>query len=215
MLCSALKLTFRSQDKFFEDLLKDTKVQTWFETRLSVAKNMSTLRAKMSNIVSAPKIWLLTGVYTMQDGQSFSIRTQETSTKATGNAPVTDATGLSSLLGVKVGVSVHIGNGIHAISSAPINGRKVWAAQWIRVKAKYVPAKDLKNNKNAIVNQLQLLDEWSVGTERGDDEEPPTVELELETEAIESEDEEIPEWNEEQWQEFDKRVDGLLQDLGE
>ena len=64
-----------------------------------------------------------------------------------------------------------------------------------------------------IKRELQLLDQWSWGTERCDDEEPPTVELDLEIEDIEVNDGEVLNWSVIQLQQLERRVDGLLRDL--
>jgi hypothetical protein len=111
-------------------VLKQDAVQTWFETMFSVAKSIT---AVTNNLVKAPHVWLLTGTYVIEDGTVFSVRKESSSSNAAAKAPVPEPSGLAALAGLKVGATVRLGDGIEAQASTQIEGKKVWAAQWMKV----------------------------------------------------------------------------------
>ena len=124
-------------DQFFEDyLLKQDAVKEWFETRLSVARS---LLASAKNIMSLPEIWLLTGTYVIQDGTVCSVRKETSSTHASARIPLPELTGISELASLHLHATIRLGDGIEAQASHRIEGRKIWAAQWIKVGAVAVP----------------------------------------------------------------------------
>ena len=112
-------------------MLKQDAVREWFETRLSVARSIT---AAVNNLVKAPDIWLLTGTYIVEDGTVFSIRKVNSSSDASASVPIPEPTGLTELVGSKVGAKIRLGSGIEAQASTQIEGKKVWAAQWIKVR---------------------------------------------------------------------------------
>jgi hypothetical protein len=121
----------QSSDKFFEDyLLKQDTARQWFQTRLSVARSIT---ASVNNLIKAPDMWLLTGMYIIEDGTVFSVRKESSSSDASAKMPIPEPTGLTELAGVKIGATISLGNGIEALASTQIEGKKVWAAQWIKV----------------------------------------------------------------------------------
>jgi hypothetical protein len=96
----------------------------------SVAKSIT---AVTNNLVKAPHVWLLTGTYVIEDGTVFSVRKESSSSNAAAKAPVPEPSGLAALAGLKVGATVRLGDGIEAQASTQIEGKKVWAAQWMKV----------------------------------------------------------------------------------
>ncbi|KAL1797140.1 hypothetical protein ACET3X_003746 [Alternaria dauci] len=206
------KLEIIDSDKFFEDyLLKQDAVRQWFETRLSVARSIT---AAVNNLIKAPDMWLLTGIYIIEDGTVFSVRKESSSSHASAKMPIPEPTGLTGLAGLKAGATIRIGNGIEAQASTQIEGEKVWAAQWIKVKARYVAISKLRKNTEAVMHTVVLQDVWSTGTTRGWDDEPQAVELGLSNMHEDSTEEgNTSLFDEEWWSKFDDKLASHLEDL--
>jgi hypothetical protein len=196
-----------------EKVLTDPKARLWFETTLSVA---SYLKAIYKNIVASPKIWLLTGVYLMDDAKVFTLESKSDDNSVAVNIPIPEPTGLAALLGVSPGASVSLGKRYTATAMTQILGGKVWAAQWTRVKAKYIPINKKCTGSQLLINQLQLLDVWSTGTSRGDGGQRSIVELEIDiTHDGRAINDDGDEYDDEVWMKFEEHVDDLIDDLGE
>jgi hypothetical protein len=201
-------LTQLSPHKFFEEnVLKQDSAHLWLETRLSVAHK---LQRMWKNIFAAPKIWLLTGVYYMEDAQVYTIRSESSSADARVTVPIPEPSGITAMLGVKAGMKFKFGREQVIEAEAQILGRKVWAAQWTRVGARYFIKEDASTELSP--KQLRLLDVWSVGTERGDND-PWVAELSLPESGSGDGLEAGEEYDEKMWKEFENSVDALLEDL--
>ena len=203
-------LTERSPYTFFEEnVLKADPARLWLETRLSVANK---LKRMLKNIIAAPKIWLLTGVYYMENAQVYTIRTKSSSADAKITVPIPEPSGIAAMLGANAGAKFSLGNQWEIEAGAQISGKRVWAAQWTRVGARFFLAEDASTELSP--KQLRLLDVWSVGTERGDDE-PWTTELSLLEKGSDEGAEAGQEYDEKTWKEFEEDVERLLDDLAE
>ena len=123
-------LTASRPDEFFRDnVLKEGAARDWFQTRLSIANKLHTL---YKNLVAAPKIWLLTGIYLIEDAVTYRISSKASSNAASVSVPIPEPSGLAALLGVSVGTRFDFGKASTGVSGTQILGRKVWAAQWQR-----------------------------------------------------------------------------------
>ncbi|CAI6331710.1 unnamed protein product [Periconia digitata] len=204
------KVEIIDSDKFFDDhLLKQEAVRQWFETRFSVARSIT---AAVNNLVKAPHVWLLTGKYVIEDGTVFSVRKESSSSHTAAKVPVPEPSGLSDLAGLKVGVTVRLGNGVEAQASTQIEGRKVWAAQWIKVKARYVANSKAKSDSATVVQTLELHDVWSTGTTRRWDDEAPALQLEKVLDDT-AEIDDSSSFDEAWWDRFEDKLAEHLEDL--
>lgn len=192
-------------------MLEQDSVQIWFKSRFQVARRIS---AATKNIFGIPKIWLLTGVYVIEDGHSYTVRGTSNSVNLTGTLPLPEPTGLAALLGLNLGATVALGNGVEATAETMMPGKKVWAAQWIRVKAQFVSEKETETNASALIQKIQLTDEWSSGTDRTGEGDDQFVQLTLdETEDESATEETAIDWNEEQRKEFFAELDKVDEHL--
>lgn len=191
--------------------MKNSKARIWLQTRLSVANK---LKAVYGNVFGAPKIWLLTGIYLMDDAVSFVNISHSKSIAASASVPIVEPTGIAALLGASVGARFNMGSGFQGQAFATVKGTKVWAAQWTRVHARFAVGGDQAALGR---HDLRLLDVWSTGTTRGsrgkDGETRVEVSLGDSKEDDASEAEGNDEYPEEIWARFMEEVDELLDDL--
>lgn len=214
-------LTPSSADDFFKDfVLKEEVARQWLRTRLSVAHKMCAL---YKNVVSAPKIWLLTGIYLIDDAATYRISSKSSSNAVSVNVPIPEPSGIAALLGVSAGTRFDFGRGSTGVAETQILGRKVWAAQWHRVDAKYVSAKDSRWDADSLGNQVKILDVLTLGAERGESDEIEIAEVKLADNEATAQDGELEkaeldnkvEYDDAMWQRFEEEVDDLLEELEE
>lgn len=105
-------------------------MRQWFETRLSVARS---IQSGVKNLFSPPSIWLLTGLYIIEDGTVCSVRKETSSNDGSIKVPIPEPTGIAELGKLHLHGTLRLGNGIEAQASHKIEGPKIWAAQWIKV----------------------------------------------------------------------------------
>lgn len=204
-----------SPDAFFQDsVLSNPKARLWLETRLSVASHFKTV---YKNVVSSPTIWLLTGVYLIDDAKVLVVTSRSSNDSMSGKAPVPEPTGLATLLGISPGASISVGSSYTVQAYTQILGRKVWAAQWARVKARYCHVDMASATTQLDLNQLKLLDIFSTGTSRGESMANDIVELNLDAANAEKGDNAKggEAYDEKLWVEFEERVEELVDDLGD
>lgn len=211
-------LTPLSPSEFFEvNVLREKAARLWLETRLSIANRLYQL---MKNVVAAPKIWLLTGIYFMEDATTYTISSKASLNAASLTVPIPEPTGLAALLGVAIGARVSLGKQFVGQAAAQISGKRVWAAQWQQVSAKYVYAKRGDWDAEALGKQLQLFDVVNLGTERGDTDEVRLAEVGLAKNRVILDDGAVGElgsgeneYDEDMWARFEEEVDDLLNEL--
>jgi hypothetical protein len=172
------------------------------------------LRRVFKNAFALPKIWILTGIYYMEDATVFHVRSKSSETTTSGTIPIPEPTGMAQLLGVNPGMTISFGRTVEGQAIAQIGGERVWAAQWTQVGAKYFDAKGSKQQIDLAINQLKLLNVWSVGTERAPGVQERIAELSIVKSPREDQEEDAaPEYNESMWKEFEQHLDSLLEDL--
>jgi hypothetical protein len=206
-----VKLIFSSDTFFRQNVLSEDAARLWLETRLSVA---SKFRAWWQNTTKAPKIWLLTGIYLMEDAVTYTVSARSTSGGASTSIPIPEPTGLAALLGVAVGAKFAVGRGFEAQAIAQIQGQKVWAAQWTPVSVKYLCVAHSEWSANKLQSQIQLLDAEDMGNVRSDDVNLAEVSLGTDTPEGDGEVGES-ELDEAKWALFEESLDQLLGDLQE
>jgi hypothetical protein len=191
-------------------MLDEPAASTWLRTRLSVARK---LKATYSNLVSAPKIWMLTGLYYIEDAKVYQLRAKSKSGNASIPIPIPDPTGIAALLGLTVAPNASAGKGSEIAAGTDFSGKMVWAAQWQRVHAKY--STDSKPTVGESF-QLRLLNIYSAETERDDEIEDIFAQVSL----GDDQDPELAsstggeeDYCEETWKLFEEEVADLLEEL--
>ena len=198
-----------SPQKFFEDhVLTHKPARLWLQASLSVA---SKLRAKCKNLLGVPKIWLLTGIYLMEDAVTYSVSLKSSSQSASISIPVPEPTGVAALLGLAVGTRLDLGHNLEGHALAQISGRKVWAAQWLCVSARYLPAQEAPWEAPALGKILNLLDVWSLTSERSDDIE----QVEVDMSNITGDGDQTEDYDDATWNLFESKVQELLEEAEE
>lgn len=129
--------------------------------------------------------------------------------------PLPEPTQLTSLLQLNIGSKVKLGRNAVVARGTQINGKKVWAAQWQRVDAKYMSVAKWKDDMG--VKRLKLLPLFSTQTVRAAPrEEQAAAEVTLagdeETEP-EGDTHETP--SEEYWGLFDREVQKVEDDYAD
>jgi hypothetical protein len=160
-----------------------------------------------------PEIWLLTGVYLIEDATTWSIRDKSSNTSYTGSIPLPEPTALTSLLGLNPSLHYEVGKSFIKKEGTQILGRKVWAAQYQRIKAKYYTVAD---GTESPVDTIKLLSILSTQKSRGEGE---FIELNIsddfELEQSGDEVQEDQEFTEDYWKEFETDVEELTEELAE
>jgi len=192
--------------------LAENEARIWLQTRLSVAHK---LKALYKNLVSAPKIWMLTGIYLIEDAVTFSVTSKSSSGTLAGSDPLAECTGIAALLGVSRGAKVSLGEKLEALAGTQILGKRVWASQWKQVHARYALG---SSSLLAATYNLRLLDIWGIGTQRGSGDGDIFAQVSMcdgqDPESWAAE-EGKGEYSEDVWKVFMAEVDGLLDDLEE
>lgn len=195
---------------FFQDVvLKSEAAQKWLQVRLTVADKFPT---RVKNLVKpSPSIWLLTGVYLMTNASHQLVMSSSSTHKGAIQVPVPEPSGVAAALGVSsVGGSVSSESKKSLGSSATIEGERVWAARWQKVRVKRVVVTEWEET---LGNQIRLLEVFSTGVVRGPKELPENKMVSVELAATEDEEEiELSSGSLQQddWAEFDEEVDLLI-----
>jgi hypothetical protein len=152
-----------------------------------------------------PKIWLLIGLYHIQDAVTFSAYSQSAEGGISGSSPLPEPTGLANLLQLKVGMKAKFGDNAVVQRGTQISGKKVWAALWQRVDAKFMSVKKWENHMGG--RQLKLLDIYSWQTVRAGEGEQAVAEVALaEDEGEQVVQDSTLDLGKDYWEDFDKEV---------
>jgi hypothetical protein len=143
--------------------MKTAKAQTWVTTRVSVGRGMKHLKGIRRQV---PIIWLLTGVYFLDDAISWSTHGKQNQKAAEFDIPIPDPTGFAELLQAKGKARYATKSGRVFEHGMQIADRKVWAASFQRLGVEYM---HLKQGMEVLPNQISLLDVFS--TARGPEDE--------------------------------------------
>lgn len=159
-----------------------------------------------------PKIWLLTGIYEIEDATTCVVTRKSSKSGVNATVPIPEPTGLATLL-LQPGAKVELGSGTTISSRVQIMGMKVWAAQWQQVEAKFLLAEDWKD-KGEIANRLKLLDLVSLQVERGTAD-TKYAEVDLNDEDVASVQGDGELLDEDYWAMFDREVERTEEDFEE
>ncbi|KAK4903049.1 hypothetical protein LTR49_026892 [Elasticomyces elasticus] len=190
----------------YKAIFNEQPVLEWLQARLSIAHSLT---ADLKYFFSRFSIWMLVGIYLVDNARVHSVSSGGQNANLDAKMPLPEPTGLAALAGATVGGSFHLSQNVWATARSKILGRKVWAGQWIKIKARYC---DPSAEKPVVdPKQIKLLSVWSQGTEREDDDRPGTALLSLAADGAETEAEE--QLTEAEWAKFDSELDQLLEDL--
>jgi len=191
--------------KYLENVvLKSEEAQIWLSTRLAVSRRQKLLKDLTFN---HPKLWMLTGLYLMDDATTVHVSSRDGSVGATASAPIPDPLMISELLQAGVGAKVEFGVNYVLSSGSTIEGKRVWAAQWQQIKADYVVTSDDSSKPL----QVNLTDKLSIRKARG---EKNVAALNVsESKMEEQKDDSDETYDQNYWNEFDKELDELLEDM--
>ncbi|KAK0510849.1 hypothetical protein JMJ35_006401 [Cladonia borealis] len=161
----------REPEKFFEDvLLQDLEARRWISANLSVDKKLDYLRIKLR---SPPGIWLLTGIYLIEDAHNLLTIDAASGISAQVTMPLPDPSMITQLLQANPNLHFKVGSGKLLASNAQILGPKVWAAQFQMIG----PGPMLRRpGEEFAFNRVKLLNIYS-SYMRGDEAESEDVVL--------------------------------------
>ncbi|KAK4444795.1 hypothetical protein QBC34DRAFT_442299 [Podospora aff. communis PSN243] len=199
---SGLRVELKDAPKFFQEniLAEGSKARLWLETRLS-----------------APSVWLLTGVHLIDNAVAYTVSSKQLSNAASAAVPIPDPTLIAEMLGASVGARFSVGRGFDLEATSQVRGRRIWRAQWTRVSVKYftVRATAAGPQPQRLGNQFGLLDVEDIGSVRSNEIHMAEVGVvDASKDEGEIQDVEV-ELDDEQWAEFERILDQLLEDLGE
>lgn len=199
-------------DKFFDDIvLTNDEARFWLESRLAVIRKLQILKGYLG---LTPKIWLLTGLYHMQDAVTFTTHGKSSLGGFSTSVPLPEPTGLASLLQLKIGSNAKFGQDAVVQRGTQISGKKVWAALWQQIGAKYTSVGGWEENMG--VRQLKLLDVYSWQTVRAEKKEQAVAEVTLSDNGdVETAEAIGPDPGNEYWELFDKEVTKIEADYRE
>jgi hypothetical protein len=120
----------RPEDFLNNEVLSNEKASKTLSIWLSAA--MRNFAVAAIKIMAGPSIWLLTGVYIMEDARTFTVIKKEKSLSAGISAST-----VAALTSVAVGASIDIGATPALRTNAIVSGRCVWAAQYRQLDINY------------------------------------------------------------------------------
>lgn len=148
----------------------------------------------------------------MCDASFLSVSKKASDFGATAAIPIPEPTGLATLLGLTISGKAQISSGATITAGAKILGKRVWAAQWQRVDAKYISLE--KWNRGDHPNHLKLLSIISLQAKAGPLDKVEVAEVTL----VDGEhlDEGKPsQLDEDYWKVFDKEIKDIEEELEE
>jgi hypothetical protein len=143
--------------------MKTARAQTWITTRVSVGRGMKHLKGVTRQV---PMLWMLTGVYFLDDAISWSTHGRQNQKGAEVNMPIPDPTGFAELLQAKATARYATKSGRVFEHGMQIADRKVWAASFQRLDVEYM---HFKQGLKVLPNQISLLDVFSAARGREDE----------------------------------------------
>lgn len=151
----------RAQDFFNAVILTTPKAHTWVTSRVSVGRAMKRLKDVMLQV---PVVWMLTGVYFLDDAISWSTHGRQNQKGAEVNMPIPDPAGFAELLQLKAKAQYTTKSGRVFEHGMQIADRKVWAASFQRLNVEYMY---FRQGMKVLPNQISLLNVFSAA--RGDE----------------------------------------------
>lgn len=207
-----MTIYFRPEAFFDQVVLTNDDARFWLESRLAVVRKLQILRGYLG---LTPKIWLLTGLYLITDAVTFSAYGSSSENTIGGAVPLPEPTQLTALLNLNIGSKVNLGRNAIVARGTQISGRKVWAAQWQRVDAKYMSVAKWKDDMGA--KRLKLLPLFSTQTVRA----APVEEQAAAEVTLAGDEETEPEANtdkdpsEEYWELLDREIQKVEDDYAD
>ena len=154
-----------------------------------------------------PNLWLLTGLYVIEDGVTWSHSGRSSNIGGTAYAPVIDPTLVSTLLKINPGGNIKIGSTTLEQTQTQILGRKVWAARYQKIGASFVTHVE---NAEVLPKRLRLLNILSAQRGRGEENE---VDLSLDQPSPPALNEAAGEYDDAYWKEFENDAREIDQKL--
>ncbi|KAK3339812.1 hypothetical protein B0T25DRAFT_466645 [Lasiosphaeria hispida] len=153
------RITLKDPQKFLSG--KVLAVDSTFETVqkwLSISTHEYVLK-KLSRFKWWPKIWIVTGVYELEDCTSFSWNKSDMSAEAGVAAEI------MTLLNIPLGGTGNIARSYSKSTQQTFPGRSVWAARYQLLDARYIHVTESErdNPTTSIHMPLQLKAIWSSG----------------------------------------------------
>jgi hypothetical protein len=150
-----------SPKKFLNEVvLKTDDGLLWLSSRIAISRSLRATRAMALDI--CPKIWFVTGIFTMDDAKSYHIRSKDSNHALGGYAPL-DALGISTLLQINPGARIETSSGHEVQAGNQVFGTKVWAAQFERLDVKYITR---RTGEPILLGEVSLLNIHSSSTYR-------------------------------------------------
>jgi len=129
----AQRKEIRDKKWFFENhVLANEKTLAWLKKCISIGRFMY-LMNKMT--LQNPSIWLLTGVYVLEDAKCGTLKIKKGHVGVEISLPVVSR----ALAGLNPGISVDVNNDSSIKCEPTIPGSYVWAGQWVRLKIRFLP----------------------------------------------------------------------------
>jgi hypothetical protein len=153
----------RAQDFFNEVTMNTARAQTWVTTRVSVGRGMKYFKGVRRQV---PIIWMLTGVYFLDDAISWSTHGKQNQKGAEVNMPIPDPTSFAEFLQAKGKARYATKSGRVFEHGMQIADRKVCAASFQRLDVEYM---HFKQGMKVLPSRISLLDVFS--TARGPEDE--------------------------------------------
>jgi hypothetical protein len=145
------RLTIDSKLWFFENhVLAEKETLAWLHKCISVAR----FTYLMKNMAfQKPSIWLLTGVYTLEDATFGTLKIKEGHINAAVSAPIIS----QALMGLDPGISVNVSKDCSVKCDGKIPESSVWAGQWVRLKIDFLPRNRAIDPNEISLRELQDL----------------------------------------------------------
>ncbi|GFF54957.1 hypothetical protein IFM58399_09956 [Aspergillus lentulus] len=184
-------------------VLSNLRAQEKLRLWLSAARSDYVMKIKFAR---RPKVWLLTGLYILEDARALAFRGQSAEVLTGVSASI-----IGALSSVPLGGSLSLGNGRSWEVSMEVAEQHVWAAQYCLLDAHFIKAgRDGVDGIKLPLSMGLYRDFLSVNTVRGAGDDI----VELEVKDVRPEDPQLKEWVEdedsEELKEYEKRLDEAI-----
>jgi hypothetical protein len=199
-----MRLTWHSPEEFLAtSVLSNPKAQEKLKLWLSAARSAYVLNFKFAR---RPKIWMLTGLYLLEDARTMVSRHNSSKISAGVSGSIVGA--LSS---VPVGGFLSLGEGNSWEMTMELTEQHVWAAQYRLLDAHFIRAgRDGADGVKLPLSMGLYRDVLSVNTVRGAETDEVELQLENENQAGDESGQDVEDQDSEELRVYEKRLEEAI-----
>ncbi|KAK5011704.1 hypothetical protein LTR28_007846 [Elasticomyces elasticus] len=150
--------------RFLNEVVLKSEGADWLRLRLAVSRKV---RAYYRLTLQTPRVWLVTGLIAIENGETVTVFHRDSKHSGKASVPLPDPSGLSQTMQVMLQIHGAQDSSRTISRGSKVSGKKVWAAQFQRLKANYLKIED---GQVELDNQIKLSRIMSTTETRAEDE---------------------------------------------